>query len=1068
MGIGVVHTAAAVCAAAQAYGALGWRVVPIHGLKAAGGCGCGRTDCSKPGKHPRAEHGFKSGTASPGAIEVAFRQACNVGIATGPASGVWVLDVDGAQGEASLAALVARNGRLPDTVECRTGGGGRHLYFRYPEGRAVRNSVAKLALGLDVRSEGGGTVAPPSRHTSGRAYEWAPGRAPMEAQAAPAPAWLYEAMDAAAAALAPLPAPDRPGPAADASAYASAALDGEVLAVLRAAEGTRNDTLHRAAVKIGSLVGAGALDRLAAEHHLAKAALGCGLPLHEAQATIRSGLDFGIGSPRDLGKAEAAKEERRRAANLEAQGSRRKRLRDNAKAMAWLTKEGGLAQETLDHFGFGLEKPYESPRTKKVYADALTFPLRAADGTQLAIICKADVPGVTLNPKAACWSAAKEEVTFYASSGPSAAVLVCDMPDVWRLWQEARRAGGPVPTQAIASTGMDASPGEWSSPAFWDAWEGVYVATPGDARGDRIARLVHRSAGKPVHRLRPQGATWRDDFAGGATAADLAAAVAAAPEMEDGVRPEDDDGLGRKAYRPLDIGRAFHRGHLYYPVDTLMVGIDVDKDGIVRKVEHVETVVVRSDGQQLHAVEMPAPKGTPLDKRVLRLSDGTLIDGMPRAPAHPSWSWPSIEAWLAAKRRGETVKHRPFGEIVEQVLQVFRATIWLPYEEDYAVLALTAAATYCQAVFQSVPLLLLSGEAGSGKSSAGIAISMLSANGTIVGQVNAAAAARLIHETRGLVVLDDLESISTRAGKDGNAFGDLVQWLKVCYNRDTATKVWVDASKNFKVERLNGFGIKVINNTTGVDSILGTRMIRIQTRKMPQSQADARRGIAPPPAERLQALRDELHAWTFDNVADIAAAYADVCPSASERSEEIAAPLRVLARLSADPMHGAWLEAALSRTSRSSFNPDDPAEVLQEAATTLAREGYGEISPTHVILEMKRLVDAHFGQVNTTEIPEYQQPEWVGRMLRLRDILASGEPGYRKRLFGKNLRVYPFSRHFLEEVLEGQAAAPPSPRGATDFCCGCASCPYRSHACPLMPERLATEEAQRRKPVHYP
>ncbi len=146
---------ASVAAAALAYGEMGWRVVPIYGLMTAGGCecGCGSEECSKPGKHPRAEHGFKSGTALPAAIEAAFRQADNVGIATSAESGVWELDVDGANGEASLTDLVARHGPRPETVECRTGCGGRHLYFRYPESRAVRNSVAKLARGMDVRSE---------------------------------------------------------------------------------------------------------------------------------------------------------------------------------------------------------------------------------------------------------------------------------------------------------------------------------------------------------------------------------------------------------------------------------------------------------------------------------------------------------------------------------------------------------------------------------------------------------------------------------------------------------------------------------------------------------------------------------------------------------------------------------------------------------------------------------------------------------------------------------------------------------------------------------------------------
>lgn len=998
-------------------------------------------------------------------VRSAFRRECNVGIATGPVAGLWVLDVDGEAGVASLEALVAAHGPLPATVECRTGGGGRHLYFRYPEGRTVRNSVRKLGMGLDTRSEGGGVVAPPSLHLSGNFYEWAPDRSLGQVPVAEAPAWLYGVMDEAHR---PRPQPTSHVLSASRSepsnAYAAAAVDGETLAVLRAVEGTRNDTLHKAAVRIGGLVGAGALGRGEAEQQLAAAALGCGLSAAEAAATIRSGLDFGVANPRDLARVEAEKQDKARAANVEAQAARRKRLRDNPAAMAWLTGRLGLSQETADHFGFGLDKPYESPRTGKTYADALTFPLRGADGVPLAVICKAAVPDVTRNPRGSHWAASKEVATFHASADRSAAVIVCDMPELWRIWQEVRRVPGGLDAQVIASTSADALPKEWSSPAFWDAWEDVYVATPLIASGDRTAAFVHRCAGRQVRRLRPPGGShWGAAFAVDAAAEVLAEAVALAPLMEDAIQ-DGDDGPGRKAYRPLDIGRAFHNGHLYYPVDTLVTGTDTDKDGLVRMVEHVETVVVRSDGRQLHAVEVPAPKGTPADKRVLRLSDETLIDSMPRAPAHPSWSWPSIKAWLGSKTGGGAVAHRPFAEIAEDVLQVFRGAIWLPYEEDYMVLTLTAAASYCQAVFQSVPLLLLSGEAGSGKSTAGIVMSQLSSNGTVVGQVNAAAAARLIHETRGLIVLDDLESIGTRAGKDGTGFTDLIQWLKVSYNRDTAVKVWVDASKNFKVERLNGFGIKVINNTTGVDGILGTRMIRVQTRKMPPSQAEARRSLVPAPAARLQALRDELHTWTFDHVAAIAATYAKVCPSASERSEEIAAPLRVLARLSSNARHGELLEAALSRTAMASFNPDEPSEVLREAATTLAREGFSEISPTHVILEMKRLLDAHYGQTSTTEIPEHQQPEWVGRMLRLLDILDPGKAGRRQRLFGKNLRVYPFSQHFLDDALTGQSAAPPEPKAATDFCCGCAACPYRSHACPLMTERLAVEAAARRRP----
>jgi len=112
----------------------------------------------------------------------------NVGIATGDASGVIVIDVDPrAQGDDALEALETRHGRLPATVECRTGGGGRHLYFAAPP-EPVPSTV--VAPGVEVKGEGALVVAPPSRHASGGRYEWAPGRGPEALPVAPLPAWV--------------------------------------------------------------------------------------------------------------------------------------------------------------------------------------------------------------------------------------------------------------------------------------------------------------------------------------------------------------------------------------------------------------------------------------------------------------------------------------------------------------------------------------------------------------------------------------------------------------------------------------------------------------------------------------------------------------------------------------------------------------------------------------------------------------------------------------------------------------------------------------------------------------
>lgn len=112
-----------------------------------------------------------------------------IGIVTGTVSGLVVLDVDVRHGgDVALEQLEREHDPIPTTLECRTGGGGCHLYFAHPGG-LVRNKVG-LAPGVDIRADGGYVVAPPSLHASGLRYVWADGRAPDNIGIAPLPDWL--------------------------------------------------------------------------------------------------------------------------------------------------------------------------------------------------------------------------------------------------------------------------------------------------------------------------------------------------------------------------------------------------------------------------------------------------------------------------------------------------------------------------------------------------------------------------------------------------------------------------------------------------------------------------------------------------------------------------------------------------------------------------------------------------------------------------------------------------------------------------------------------------------------
>ena len=118
-----------------------------------------------------------------------------IGVVTGAISGIVVVDLDVRHGgDVSFESLERKHGSVPRTVECRTGGGGRHLYFAHPGG-LIRNRVA-LAPGVDLRGDGGYVVAPPSLHSSGVRYEWIDGCSPGRALLSPLPEWVFrEAVD---------------------------------------------------------------------------------------------------------------------------------------------------------------------------------------------------------------------------------------------------------------------------------------------------------------------------------------------------------------------------------------------------------------------------------------------------------------------------------------------------------------------------------------------------------------------------------------------------------------------------------------------------------------------------------------------------------------------------------------------------------------------------------------------------------------------------------------------------------------------------------------------------------
>ncbi len=157
---------------AQQYVRNGWKVVPLHTV-ADGSCSCRLgPGCKSPGKHPRLPNGVHGASSEPSQIAGWWHRwpNANVGIATGRESGVWVLDIDPRNGGDKTWEDL--QGKLPRifALTASTGGGGSHLFFRYPDDQGVSNG--KLGDGIDIKADGGFVVAAPSIHASGKTYEW--------------------------------------------------------------------------------------------------------------------------------------------------------------------------------------------------------------------------------------------------------------------------------------------------------------------------------------------------------------------------------------------------------------------------------------------------------------------------------------------------------------------------------------------------------------------------------------------------------------------------------------------------------------------------------------------------------------------------------------------------------------------------------------------------------------------------------------------------------------------------------------------------------------------------------
>jgi hypothetical protein len=217
-------------------------------------------------KIPTTPHGFKDATSDPIALRQIWRRFPGplVGVATGVASGIDVLDID--QRPEAREWLQENRTRLPETRVHRSRSGGLHFVFQHASG--LRCSTSRIARGIDVKADGGCCTW------------WPAAGLPVLCTAPPAPwpPWLLARLRP------PPPPPARPIVADDHR------LQRILRHVASAQEGERNRVAFWGGCRVGEMVAAGLLPEASAAEKIIEAAVAAGLPRLEAQGAVRSGM----------------------------------------------------------------------------------------------------------------------------------------------------------------------------------------------------------------------------------------------------------------------------------------------------------------------------------------------------------------------------------------------------------------------------------------------------------------------------------------------------------------------------------------------------------------------------------------------------------------------------------------------------------------------------------------------------------------------------------------------------------------------------------------------------------
>jgi hypothetical protein len=732
------------------------------------------------------------------------------------------------------------------------------------------------------------------------------------------------------------------------------------------------------------------------------------------------------------------------------------------RAMAQLYKRG-LKLATIRHFHLGL---YSYEGKQGSVRNALSYPVLDDEGKARKRYLRSKLDRVTQGgPGGKDWAVGSPGTYWVTPREGRKELFVCEgAKDGWWLWQALQ--GSPLLDQLciITSTHGSGMPEAWTSPAFWQGWDKVYLAQDADDAGGALAHRVREIAGRDVYRVRvleDYGKDWTDYFLSGQTAEDLAALLEAAPVFGMTVdtlhSPTVPSASGMHAVTPVDISRTYVNGHLYIlfrALESQSKKVTGSSSKTKHTVQRYRTLVLRSDGVVCSFSYLPVPKGTPRQDRVLALSDGTLLSRPPVVDeTRYTFSLPAITRFREATAADKSAMTLTPQELLEGVHDYLKGSAILLQGEDYALLSFVVAASYAQAIFDAVPLVQV---VGPRSSTLARTLARLGCNASLItGHASVTTAIRALDRLGGLAVIADLGGIGKRSSED--ELNEFIRLLGASTSKDTASTTWPDPT-TLQVERLDLYGVKVIVSTTGGDQTFLTPTLKIYANRLPREGMAQLEHRLPSPTD-LQELRDNLHIWMMENAGRIDELYRQAVPQRTSPQEKLTAPLRVLADLIDHPSLSGRLQAALALQEQELLEPMSPVQLVYAAVRSLVRQGYQKkLTLKQLMLELHLLDGDNPDKASNPTSSEWREPRWIGRTLRAEKLIDPHAKDERRWLWGEQTRVVTLEPSFVANTLkefEAQKVAHvQAVRGPLEFCLlrPCDACPYASF-CTMRPRK---------------